>query len=396
MYLFIRVQAIKPSPTLVIDAKAKALKAKGIDIISFGTGEPDFDTPQNIKDVAIDAINKGFTKYCPVSGTLDLKNAIINKFKEDNNLEYTKEEIIVSCGAKHSLYNVFQTIFDDGDEVIIPAPYWVSYPDMAVLAGAKPVFINTTDKNHFKVVASDIEKVITKKTKAFILNSPSNPTGNTYTKEELTEIANVCVKNNLLIISDEIYEKLVYDNFKFFSIAQVSKEVKEHTIVINGVSKAFAMTGWRIGYTAGPKEIISAMTKIQSQSTSNPTSISLKAATEALNGNKDCLETMRKEFERRRNYIVERLNKINGINCLKPEGAFYVFPNISGLLGKEYNGKLVNTDMEFADYLLDEAKIAVVPGSAFGAEGYIRLSYATSMENIVNGIDRLEQSIIKK
>ncbi len=396
MYLSKRVQAIKPSPTLVIDAKAKALKAKGIDIISFGTGEPDFDTPQNIKDVAIDAINKGFTKYCPVSGTLDLKNAIINKFKEDNNLEYTKEEIIVSCGAKHSLYNVFQTIFDDGDEVIIPAPYWVSYPDMAVLAGAKPVFINTTDKNHFKVVASDIEKVITKKTKAFILNSPSNPTGNTYTKEELTEIANVCVKNNLLIISDEIYEKLVYDNFKFFSIAQVSKEVKEHTIVINGVSKAFAMTGWRIGYTAGPKEIISAMTKIQSQSTSNPTSISLKAATEALNGNKDCLETMRKEFERRRNYIVERLNKINGINCLKPEGAFYVFPNISGLLGKEYNGKLVNTDMELADYLLDEAKIAVVPGSAFGAEGYIRLSYATSMENIVDGIDRLEQSIIKK
>ena len=396
MYLSKRVQAIKPSPTLVIDAKAKALKAKGIDIISFGTGEPDFDTPQNIKDIAIDAINKGFTKYCPVSGTLDLKNAIINKFKEDNNLEYTKEEIIVSCGAKHSLYNVFQTIFDDGDEVIIPAPYWVSYPDMAVLAGAKPVFINTTDKNHFKVVASDIEKVITKKTKAFILNSPSNPTGNTYTKEELTEIANVCVKNNLLIISDEIYEKLVYDNFKFFSIAQVSKEVKEHTIVINGVSKAFAMTGWRIGYTAGPKEIISAMTKIQSQSTSNPTSISLKAATEALNGNKDCLEIMRKEFERRRNYIVERLNKINGINCLKPEGAFYVFPNISGLLGKEYNGKLVNTDMELADYLLDEAKIAVVPGSAFGAEGYIRLSYATSMENIVNGIDRLEQSIIKK
>ncbi len=396
MYLSKRVQAIKPSPTLVIDAKAKALKAKGIDIISFGTGEPDFDTPQNIKDVAIDAINKGFTKYCPVSGTLDLKNAIINKFKEDNNLEYTKEEIIVSCGAKHSLYNVFQTIFDDGDEVIIPAPYWVSYPDMAVLAGAKPVFINTTDKNHFKVVASDIEKVITKKTKAFILNSPSNPTGNTYTKEELTEIANVCVKNNLLIISDEIYEKLVYDNFKFFSIAQVSKEVKEHTIVINGVSKAFAMTGWRIGYTAGPKEIISAMTKIQSQSTSNPTSISLKAATEALNGNKDCLEIMRKEFERRRNYIVERLNKINGINCLKPEGAFYVFPNISGLLRKEYNGKLVNTDMELADYLLDEAKIAVVPGSAFGAEGYIRLSYATSMENIVDGIDRLEQSIIKK
>jgi len=395
MYLSKRVLGIKPSPTLAIDAKAKGLKAQGIDIISFGTGEPDFDTPQNIKDAAIDAINKGFTKYCPVPGTLDLKNAIINKFKTDNNLEYTKEEIIVSCGAKHSLYNIFQTIFDEGDEVIIPAPYWVSYPDMAVLAGAKPVFINTSDKNHFKVTPNDIEKVITKKTKAFVLNSPSNPTGNTYTKEELTEIANVCVKNNLLIISDEIYEKLVYDNFKFFSIAQVSQEVKEHTIVVNGVSKAFAMTGWRIGYAAGPKEIISAMTKVQSQSTSNPTSISLKAATEALNGNKDCLEMMRKEFEKRRNYIVERLNKINGIKCLKPEGAFYVFPNISELLGKEYNGKLINTDMELADYLLDQAKIAVVPGSAFGAKGYIRFSYATSMENIVKGIDRLEEALKK-
>lgn len=393
MYLSKRVQGIKPSPTLAIDAKAKGLKAQGIDIISFGTGEPDFDTPQNIKDAAIDAINKGFTKYCPVSGTLDLKNAIINKLKTDNNLEYTKEEIIVSCGAKHSLYNIFQTIFDEGDEIIIPAPYWVSYPDMAVLAGAKPVFINTTDKNHFKVTPSDIEKVITKKTKAFVLNSPSNPTGNTYTKEELTEIANICVKHNLLIISDEIYEKLVYDNFKFFSIAQVSKEVKEHTIVVNGVSKAFAMTGWRIGYAAGPKEIISAMTKIQSQSTSNPTSISLKAATEALNGNKDCLEMMRKEFEKRRNYIVERLNKIDGIKCLKPEGAFYVFPNISKLLGKEYNGKLISTDMELADYLLDQAKIAVVPGSAFGAKGYIRFSYATSMENIIKGIDRLEEAL---
>ena len=383
MYLSKRVKKIKPSPTLVIDSKAKALKSQGIDIISFGTGEPDFDTPQNIKNVAIDAINNGFTKYCPVSGTLDLKNAIINKFKEDHNLEYTKEEIIVSCGAKHSLYNIFQAIFDDGDEVIIPAPYWVSYPDMAILAGAKPVFINTTDKNHFKVSANDIEKIITKKTKAFILNSPSNPTGNTYTKEELKEIANVCVKNN-------------YDNFKFFSIAQLSNEVKERTIVVNGVSKAFAMTGWRIGYAAGPKEIISAMTKIQSQSTSSPTSISLKAATEALNGNKDCLELMRKEFEKRRNYIVERLNKIDGIKCLKPEGAFYVYPNIAGLLEKEYNGKFVNTDMDLADYLLDQAKIAVVPGSAFGAKGYIRLSYATSMENIIKGIDRLEQSLLKK
>ena len=395
MYISKRLQSIKPSPTLAIDAKAKALKAKGVDIISFGTGEPDFDTPQNIKDAAIKAINSGFTKYCPVSGTPDLKDAIIKKFKEDNNLEYTREQVMVSCGGKHSLFNLFQTIFDEGDEVIIPAPYWVSYPDMAVLAGAVPVFITTSDKNHFKVKPTEIEKVITKKTKAFILNSPSNPTGNTYTKEELEEIADICIKNNLLIISDEIYEKLVYDNFKFFSIAQVSKEVKDHTIVVNGVSKAFAMTGWRIGYAAGPKEIIAAMTKMQSQSTSCPTSISLKAATEALNGDKACLETMRVEFEKRRNYIVDRLNKINGITCLKPEGAFYVFPNISNLLEKTYNGKLINTDIELADYLLEEAKIAVVPGSAFGAKGFIRFSYATSMEKIVEGLNRLEAALKK-
>ena len=396
MYISKRVQSIKPSPTLAIDAKAKALKAKGIDIISFGTGEPDFDTPANIKEAAIKAINTGFTKYCPVAGTPDLKDAVIKKFKEDNNLEYTREEVIVSCGGKHSIYNLFQTIFDEGDEVIIPAPYWVSYPDMAVLAGAVPVFITTSDKNHFKVKPTEIEKVITKKTKAFILNSPSNPTGNTYTREELEEIADICIKNNLLIISDEIYEKLVYDNFKFFSIAQVSKKVKEHTVIINGVSKAFAMTGWRIGYAAGPKEIIASMTKIQSQSTSCPTSISLKAATEALNGDKQCLETMRIEFEKRRNYIVDRLNKIDGITCLKPEGAFYVFPNISNLLEKTYNGKLINTDIELADYLLEEAKIAVVPGSAFGAKGFIRFSYATSMEKIVEGLDRMEAALKKQ
>ena len=396
MYISKRVQSIKPSPTLAIDAKAKALKGKGIDIISFGTGEPDFDTPANIKEAAIKAINTGFTKYCPVAGTPDLKDAVIKKFKEDNNLEYTREEVIVSCGGKHSIYNLFQTIFDEGDEVIIPAPYWVSYPDMAVLAGAVPVFITTSDKNHFKVKPTEIEKVITKKTKAFILNSPSNPTGNTYTREELEEIADICIKNNLLTISDEIYEKLVYDNFKFFSIAQVSKKVKEHTVIINGVSKAFAMTGWRIGYAAGPKEIIASMTKIQSQSTSCPTSISLKAATEALNGDKQCLETMRIEFEKRRNYIVDRLNKIDGITCLKPEGAFYVFPNISNLLEKTYNGKLINTDIELADYLLEEAKIAVVPGSAFGAKGFIRFSYATSMEKIVEGLDRMEAALKKQ
>ena len=280
MYISKRASSIKPSPTLAISAKAKKLKSEGVDIINFGIGEPDFDTPQNIKKAAIDAINNGFTKYCPVAGTPDIKKAIITKLKEDNNLDYSPEEIIVSCGAKHSLYNIFQAVFDPGDEVIVPSPYWVSYPDMAILAGALPVIVSTDDKTNFKVTAKQIEHVITPKTKALILNSPSNPTGNTYTFDELKEIAKVCVEHHLLIISDEIYEKLVYDNFKYYSIAQVSKEVQNQTLVVNGVSKAFAMTGWRIGYCAGPKDIIAAMTKIQSQSTSNPTSISLKATTE--------------------------------------------------------------------------------------------------------------------
>ena len=393
MYISKRANSIKPSPTLAISAKAKKLKSEGVDIINFGIGEPDFDTPQNIKKAAIDAINNGFTKYCPVAGTPDIKKAIIAKLKEDNNLDYSPEEIIVSCGAKHSLYNIFQAVFDPGDEVIVPSPYWVSYPDMAILAGALPVIVSTNDKTNFKVTAKQIEHVITPKTKALILNSPSNPTGNTYTFEELKEIAKVCIEHRLLIISDEIYEKLVYDNFKYYSIAQVSKEVQNQTLVVNGVSKAFAMTGWRIGYCAGPKDIIAAMTKIQSQSTSNPTSISLKATTEALNGPKDEMEKMRQEFEKRRNYIVEKLNSIDGIKCVKPNGAFYVFPNISKLLGKKYSNKRINTDVELCEYLLDNARIAVVPGSAFGLPGYIRLSYATSMENIIEGISRLEKAV---
>ena len=393
MYISKRASSIKPSPTLAISAKAKKLKSEGVDIINFGIGEPDFDTPQNIKNAAIDAINNGFTKYCPVAGTPDIKKAIIAKLKEDNNLDYSPEEIIVSCGAKHSLYNIFQAVFDPGDEVIVPSPYWVSYPDMAILAGALPIIVSTDDKTNFKVTAKQIEHVITPKTKALILNSPSNPTGNTYTFDELKEIAKVCIEHRLLIISDEIYEKLVYDNFKYYSIAQVSKEVQNQTLVVNGVSKAFAMTGWRIGYCAGPKDIIAAMTKIQSQSTSNPTSISLKATTEALNGPKDEMEKMRQEFEKRRNYIVEKLNSIDGIKCVKPNGAFYVFPNISKLLGKKYSHKRINTDVELCEYLLDNARIAVVPGSAFGLPGYIRLSYATSMENIIEGISRLEKAV---
>ncbi|MDR1523570.1 MAG: pyridoxal phosphate-dependent aminotransferase [Endomicrobium sp.] len=388
-----RAQSIKPSPTLAIDTKAKTLKQKGVDIINFGIGEPDFDTPKNIKDAAISAINNGFTKYCPVPGTLEIKNAIINKLQRDNNTIYLPEEIIVSSGAKHSLYNLFQAIIDPEDEVIIPAPYWVSYIDMVILAGGKPVVINTTDKNNFKITVDCIKKVITNKTKAIIINSPSNPTGSTYSQSELKEIAQICLENKILIISDEIYEKLVYDNFKFISVVQALPQAKDIIVLINGVSKAYAMTGWRIGYAAGNKEIISAMTKIQSQSTSNASSISIKAAVEALNGPQECIEIMRKEFEKRRNYTVERLNSIEGINCIKPEGAFYVFPNINSVLGKTFNGKVINSDIEFAEYLLDQAKIAVVPGTAFGAKGYIRISYATSIENIQKGIDRLEKTL---
>jgi aspartate aminotransferase len=391
-----RSQSIKPSPTLAIDTKAKTLKQKGVDIINFGIGEPDFDTPKNIKDAAISAINSGFTKYCPVSGTLEIKNVIIKKLQKDNNTTYLPEEIIVSNGAKHSLYNLLQAIIDTEDEVIILAPYWVSYIDMVILAGGTPVVINTTDKNNFKITSDCIKKVITNKTKAIIINSPSNPTGSTYSQNELKEIAQICLENKILIISDEIYEKLVYDNFKFTSVVESLPQAKDITILINGVSKAYAMTGWRIGYAAGNKEIISAMTKIQSQSTSNASSISIKAAVEALNGSQEYVEIMRKEFEKRRDYIVERLNNIEGINCRKPEGAFYVFPNISAVLGKSFNGKIINSDIEFVDYLLDHAKIAVVPGCAFGAQGHIRISYATSIENIKEGIDRLEKALKNK
>ena len=388
-----RVRAIKPSPTLVIDAKAKQLKQQGENIINFGPGEPDFDTPDHIKDAAIKAINEGYTKYLPVGGTPELKKAICDKLKRDNGLDYLPQEIIVSCGAKHSIYNLFQTIIDEGDEIIIPAPFWVSYTDMVVLAGGKPVIINAQDKTGFKITSKQVEDAISKNTKAIIINSPSNPTGAAYSAQELSEIAQVCLKHNLLIIADDIYEKLVYDNFKFTSVASISKEAKDATIVINGVSKAYAMTGWRIGYAAGRKEIIDGMAKVQSQSTSNPTSISIKAAAQALNGSQEPVETMRKEFEKRRNFIVERLNKIEGLKCLKPQGAFYVFPNVESILGASFKGVKIERDVQLADFLLDEAKVATVPGSAFGADGYIRLSYAASLENIKEGTDRIEKAL---
>ena len=388
-----RAQSIKPSPTLATAAKAKAMKAQGIDVVDFGVGEPDFDTPENVKQAGIKAIQSGFTKYTPAGGTDELKEAVIEKFKRDNNLTYEKSQILISCGAKHSLYNIAEALFDPGDEVIIPSPYWVSYPDQVLLNDATPVIVETTEAEGFKLSAQKLEKAITKKTKALVLNSPSNPTGLAYDRKTLEEIAAIAVKHGIYVISDEIYEKLLYDGFTHFSIASLNPEIKGLTIVVNGVSKSHAMTGWRIGYAAGPKEVMTAMANIQSQSTSNPCSISQKAALEALQGPQDFIKTMNVEFDKRRKYMVERLNRIPGISCLMPVGAFYAFPNVAGLYGKSIQGKTIKNSSDFASYLLEEAKVALVSGDAFGADPYIRLSYATSMENIQKGLDRIEKAV---
>ena len=388
-----RALSIKPSPTLATAAKAKAMKAQGIDVVDFGVGEPDFDTPENVKQAGIKAIQSGFTKYTPAGGTDELKEAVIEKFKRDNNLTYEKSQILISCGAKHSLYNIAEALFDPGDEVIIPSPYWVSYPDQVLLNDATPVIVETTEAEGFKLSAQKLEKAITKKTKALVLNSPSNPTGLAYDKKTLEEIAAIAVKHGIYVISDEIYEKLLYDGFTHFSIASLNPEIKGLTIVVNGVSKSHSMTGWRIGYAAGPKEVVTAMANIQSQSTSNPCSISQKAALEALRGPQDFIKTMNVEFDKRRKYMVERLNRIPGISCLMPVGAFYAFPNVAGLYGKSIQGKTIKNSSDFAAYLLDEAKVALVSGDAFGADQYIRLSYATSLENIQKGLDRIEKAV---
>lgn len=390
-----RMDDVKESPTLAITAKAKAMKAKGWDVIDFGAGEPDFDTPDNIKDAAIKAIESGFTKYTAVGGIDELKDAIIEKFKRDNNLNYTREEILVSCGGKQSFFNLSLAFFEKGDEVIIPAPYWVSYPVMVAISGAKPVIIEGREENGFKITPEELSDAITGSTKAIVINSPSNPTGTAYTPDELKAIADIAVKKGVFLISDEIYEKLCYDNHPFVSIASFSEDVKRQTIVLNGVSKTYSMTGWRIGYAAGPKGLIKAMTNIQSQSTSNPTSISQKAAVEALKGPQDAVDNMVKEFDKRRKIMVDSLNAIKGIRCLLPPGSFYVFPNISRLLKKRFNGKAINTSADFAEFLLEEAEVAVVPGEAFGGEGHIRMAYATSMENMKEGLKRIG-AVVKK
>ena len=390
-----RARSLKPSPTLAINAKAKAMQAQGIQVVSFGAGEPDFDTPVNIKKAAIKAIDEGFTKYTAVGGIDELKDAVIHKFKRDNGLTFKRSEILVSCGGKHSFYNLAQALLDREDEVIIPAPYWVSYSPMVSLAEASPVIVETKEEDDFKITPETLKKAITSRTKALVLNSPSNPTGSAYSKQELERIAEMVLSHNFFVISDEIYEKIVYDGFESTSIASLGEEIKKRTIVVHGVAKTYAMTGWRIGYTAGPEEIVSAMNNIQSQSTSNPTSIAQKASVEALMGSQEEVKKMVSAFAQRRDYIVNRLNEIEGVSCYKPVGAFYVFPNFSHYYGKTYQGKKIGNSTDLADYFLDVAKVAVVPGIEFGADPFERLSYATSMEDIKEGLNRIEEALKK-
>ena len=381
------LKRIKPSPTIAVTSKAREMRAAGKDVIGLGAGEPDFDTPDNIKDAAIEAIKRGETKYTAVDGTPKLKKAIQGKFTRENNLSYELDQISVGTGGKQVLYNVFMATLNPGDEVIIPAPYWVSYPDMVLLAGGKPKIVKCSEKNEFKITPVELKKAIGKKTKWLIINSPSNPTGSCYTKNEIEELSKILIKNkNVYILSDDIYEHITYDDFKFFTIAQI-KALKDRTLTMNGVSKSYSMTGWRIGYGAGPKDIIKAVAKIQSQSTTNPSSISQAAAVEALNGTQDFIKTRSDSFKERRDYVVDTLNSINGLSCLKPSGAFYVFPNCKKLLGKKTKLK---TDKEFVEKLLEKAEVAVVQGSAFGLDGYFRISYATSMENLKKALDRIK------
>ena len=384
------LKRVKPSPTISVTQKVRELRAAGKDVIGLGAGEPDFDTPLNIKNAAIKAIKSGDTKYTAVDGTLALKEAIVNKFKRENNLEYATDQITVGAGGKHVIYNLMMATLNKGDEVLIPAPYWVSYPDITLLAGATPIAVECPEDQDFKITAKDLESKITNNTKWLILNSPSNPTGSTYSEQEIKNLSQVLKRNpHVNILSDDIYEHITYGGFKFFTIAQIP-ELKNRVVTMNGVSKSYAMTGWRIGYAAGPKEIIKAMAKIQSQSTTNPSSISQAAAVEALNGSQDFISIRAKAFEERRDFVVNSLNSIDGINCLKPDGAFYVFPSCKDLIGKkDINGKKIENDTDFVQSLLQNNGVAVVQGYAFGLEGYFRISYATSMENLKKALKKI-------
>ena len=381
------LKRIKPSPTIAVTSKAREMRAVGKDVIGLGAGEPDFDTPDNIKEAAIQAIKRGDTKYTAVDGTPTLKKAIKEKFSRENNLTYGLDQISVGTGGKQILYNAFMATLNPGDEVIIPAPYWVSYPDMVLLAGGKPKIVKCSEKNEFKITSAELKKAINKKTKWLIINSPSNPTGSCYTKKEIEDLSKILIKNKkIFILSDDIYEHITYDGFNFFTIAQI-KALKDRILTMNGVSKSYSMTGWRIGYGAGPKELIKAMAKIQSQSTSNPSSISQAAAVEALNGVQDFIKTRSESFKERRDFVVKSLNNIPGLSCLKPNGAFYVFPSCKKLLGKKTKFK---TDKDFVEKLLEKSEVAVVQGSAFGLDGYFRISYATSMEKLREAMKRIK------
>lgn len=386
-----KFESIAPSPTLAIDAKFKQMKADGLNVVGFGAGEPDFDTPDHIKQAAIAAIMGGKTKYTPASGTLELKKAICAKFKRDNGLDYEPSDIVVSNGAKHSLINAFGAILNPGDEVIIPAPYWVSYPEMVKYNDGVPVIIHTTEENKFKFSPEQFESAITPKTKAIVINSPCNPTGMVYTADELKAIADIAVKHGIYVISDEIYEHLIYGGITHTSIASFGDDIKELTIIINGVSKTYAMTGWRIGFTASSARIAKMMSNVQSHTTSNPNSIAQEATIAALNGPKEELEAMVKEFDSRRKYMVERINAVDGVSCTAPDGAFYVMMNIENLIGKTICGKKIDTADDFSEVFLSEQLVAVVSGVGFDAPNFVRWSYATSMENIKEGIDRLEK-----
>ncbi len=386
-----RVQQVKPSPTLAVTARANELKAQGKDIIGLGAGEPDFDTPDHIKAAAIEAINNGFTKYTAVDGTAGLKQAIIDKLKRDNGLEYQPKQVLVSCGGKQSFFNLAQAMLDPGDEVIIPAPYWVSYPDMVLLAEGVPVIIHAGLEQGFKITPEQLEAAITPKTRLVVLNSPSNPTGVAYTRAELAALGEVLLRHpEILIASDDMYEHILWGEEPFVNIVMACPELYNRTVVMNGVSKAYSMTGWRIGYAAGPEKLLQAMKKVQSQSTSNPTSISQVAAEAALNGDQSCIQTMLTAFKERHDFVVEKLNTIKGVKCLPSQGAFYSFPDMREVIAAMPD---IENDVQLAEYLLNEAGVALVPGSAFGQEGYMRLSFATSMENLEKALERVANAL---
>jgi aspartate aminotransferase len=386
-------QLLKPSETLAVSTKAKTLRAQGQDIIDFGLGEPDFNTPDNIIRAAEHAMAEGFTKYTPPPGLPELRRAVAEKFKRENNLDYTPDEIIISCGAKHVLYNLSRLLVEAGDEVIIPGPCWVTYPAQVEMAGGTPVIIPTTAEADFKLTGEVLRRYLTPKTKGIILNSPCNPTGTVYTPDELADLAQVLLDTELFVITDEIYEHLIYDGVKQISIATLDPELKARCIVVNGFSKTYAMTGWRLGYCAGPAELIEMYGRLQSQSTSNATSFAQVAGIEALNGPQDSVQVMVHEYERRRNFVVQRLNAMAGVSCNMPKGAFYVFPKIDTLFGRAAQGRQLQTSMDVTDYLLEAAGVAVVPGEAFCDDRYIRISYATSMEALEAGLDRMEHAM---